>query len=199
MYLFGMRIFLGWSFLRNGRHGEFFFLPLPSLQASLVAQRLKCLPAMWETWVQSLGREIPRRRKWQPTPVFLPGESHGQRSLVGYSPWGRKESDMTERLHFHFSQFSRLVVSYSLWSHGLQQARPPCPSPTPGVYPNLCPLSRWCHPTISSSVVPFFSCLQSFQHQSLYKWVSSSHQVAKVLEFHLQHQSFQCTLRTDLL
>ena len=42
------------------------------------------------------------RRKWQPTPVFLPGESHGQRSLVGYSPWGRKESDMTERLHFHF-------------------------------------------------------------------------------------------------
>ena len=43
------------------------------------------------------------RRKWQPTPVLLPGKSHGQRSLVGYSPWGRKESDMTERLHFHFS------------------------------------------------------------------------------------------------
>ena len=44
-----------------------------------------------------------RRRQWQPTPVFLPGKSHGRRSLVGYSPWGRKESDMTERLHFHFS------------------------------------------------------------------------------------------------
>ena len=44
----------------------------------------------------------PWRRKWQPTPVFLPGESHGQRSLVGYSPRGRKESDTTERLHFHF-------------------------------------------------------------------------------------------------
>ena len=44
---------------------------------------------------------IPWRRKWQPTPVFLPGESHGGRSLVGYSPWGRKESDVTERLHFH--------------------------------------------------------------------------------------------------
>ena len=43
------------------------------------------------------------RRKWQPTPVFLPGKSHGQRSLVGYSPWGHKESDTTERLHFHFS------------------------------------------------------------------------------------------------
>ena len=47
-----------------------------------------------------LVRKIPWRRKWQPTPVFLPGESHGQRSLVGYSPWGRKESDTTERLHF---------------------------------------------------------------------------------------------------
>ena len=48
-------------------------------------------------------RKIPWRRKRQPTPVFLPGKSHGQRSLVGCSPWGRKESDTTERLHFHFS------------------------------------------------------------------------------------------------
>ena len=59
-------------------------------------------------------------------------------------------------------QFSCSVVSNSLWPHGLQHARPPCPSPTPGVYPNSCPLSRWCHPTISSSVVPFSSRLQSF-------------------------------------
>ena len=59
-------------------------------------------------------------------------------------------------------QFSRSIVSNSLRPHGLQHARPPCPSPTPGVYPNSCPLSRWCHPTISSSVVPFFSCPQSF-------------------------------------
>ena len=50
----------------------------------------------------------------------------------------------------------------SLRPHGLQHARLPCPSPTPGVYPNSCPQSRWCHPTISSSVVPFSSCLQSF-------------------------------------
>ena len=53
-----------------------------------VAQTVKNLPAMQETWVQSLGREDPWRRKWQPTPVILPGESHGQRSLVGYSPRG---------------------------------------------------------------------------------------------------------------
>ena len=58
-------------------------------------------------------------------------------------------------------QFSRSVVSNSLWPHGLQHARPPCLSPTPGAYLNSFPLSRWCHPTISSSVVPL-SCLQSF-------------------------------------
>ena len=61
-----------------------------------------------------------------------------------------------------FSQFSCSVVSNSLWPHELQHARPPCPSPTPRVHPNTCPLSCWCHPTISSSVVPFSSCLQSF-------------------------------------
>ena len=57
--------------------------------------------------------------------------------------------------------FSRSVVSNSLRPHEPQHARPPCPSPTPGVYPNSRPLSRWCHPTISSSVVPFSSCPQS--------------------------------------
>ena len=59
-------------------------------------------------------------------------------------------------------QFSRSVVSDSWRPHELQHARPSCPSPTPRVYPNSCPLSRWCHPTISSSVIPFSSCLQSF-------------------------------------
>ena len=60
-------------------------------------------------------------------------------------------------------QFSHSVVSSSLWPHGRQHARPPCPSPTPRVHPNPCPLSRWCHPTISSSVVHFSSCPQSIQ------------------------------------
>ena len=59
-------------------------------------------------------------------------------------------------------QFSHSVVADSLWPHGLQHARPPCPSPIPGVYPDSCPSSLWCHLTISSSVVPFSSCLQSF-------------------------------------
>ena len=59
-------------------------------------------------------------------------------------------------------QFSCSVMSDSLWPHELQHARPPCPSPIPGVYPNSCSLSQWCHPTFSSSVIPFSSCPQSF-------------------------------------
>ena len=65
-------------------------------------------------------------------------------------------------LQFSSVQFSRLVVSDSLRPHGLQHTRPPCPSPTPGVYSNSCPLIRWCRPTISSSVIPFSSNLQSY-------------------------------------
>ena len=63
---------------------------------------------------------------------------------------------------FSSVQFSRSVVSDSLRSHESQHVRPPCPSPTPGVYPNSCPSSWWCHPATSSSVIPFCSCLQSF-------------------------------------
>ena len=59
-------------------------------------------------------------------------------------------------------QFSHSVTSDSLWPHGLQHTRLPCPSPTPRIYPNSCPLSRWCHPTILSSIIPFSSCSQSF-------------------------------------
>ena len=90
-------------------------------------------------------------------------------------------------------QFSHSVVSDSLWPHGLQHTRPPCPSPTPRVYPNSCPLSQWCHPAISSSVVPFSSCPQSLPASGSFPMPK----VAKVLEFQLQHQSFQWTPRTD--
>ena len=93
-------------------------------------------------------------------------------------------------------QFSS-VMSNSLQPRGLQHDRPPCPSPTSRVYPNSYPSSRWCHPTISSSVVLLSSYLNLSQHQGLFKWVSSSQQAAKVLEFQLQHQSLQWTLRTD--
>ena len=79
------------------------------------------------------------------------------------SPWTL--SLFSKLVSFNISvcvMLSYFSHSVSLRPHGLQHTRPPCPSPTPGVYPNSCPLSQWCHPTISSSVVPFSSCLQSF-------------------------------------
>ena len=73
----------------------------------------------------------------------------------------KKVGKTTRPLSISSAQFSRSVLSDSLWTHEPQHARPPSTSPTPGVYPNSCPLSQWCHPTISSSVVPF-SCPQFF-------------------------------------
>ena len=93
-------------------------------------------------------------------------------------------------------QFSCSDVSNSLQPHGLQHAGLPCPSPTLAACSNSCPLSWWCHPTISSSVVPSSSLSQ---HQGFFKSDSSLHQVAEELEFQLQHQFFQWTPRTDLL
>ena len=76
---------------------------------------VKKLPEMQETWIQSLGWEDPLVREWQLTPVFLPGELHGQRSLVGYSPWGCKESDILELLTFIF--FGSDTVEYQvIWA-----------------------------------------------------------------------------------
>ena len=95
-------------------------------------------------------------------------------------------------------QFSHSVVSDSLQPHESQHARPPCPSPTPGVHSDSRPSNQWCHPAISSSV-PFSSCPQSlpasgsFPVSQLFTWS------ANVLEFQLQHQSFQWTLKTELL
>ena len=67
------------------------------IQGSLGGSLVKNLPAVQETWVQSLGLEDPWRKEWQPTSVFLLGKSHGERSLAGYSLWGRIESDTTEQ------------------------------------------------------------------------------------------------------
>ena len=91
-----------------------------------------------------------------------------------HSRWGNQHSGTEDTIwvaprtvlflfnSIQFIQFSSSVVSDSLWPQGQQHARLPCPSPTPRVYSHLCPLSRWCHPTISSSVIPFSSSLQSF-------------------------------------
>ena len=96
-------------------------------------------------------------------------------------------------------QFSHSVLSNSLRPHESQHASPPCPSPTPGVHSDPRPLSPWCHPAISSSVVPFSSCPQALPASESFPISHSSHEVAKVLEFQLQHQSFQRNPRADLL
>ena len=127
--------------------------------------------------------------------VIVQNMSHSHEKIKGYYektwiPWMSSLS-LAVLCQITFTvQFSRSVVSNSLRPHEPQQARLPCPSATPGVHQNPCQLSRWCHPTISSSVVPFFSCLPSIFWPSGSFPVSPSQQVAKVLEFQLQHQSF---------
>ena len=102
---------------------------------------------------------------WPPSQVGWGGRPEGVQdgrdtcTPMAKSCWGMAKTVTTLSSSV---QFIRSVVSDSLAPHGLQHVRPPCPSLTPGVYSNSCPLSRWCHSTISSSVVPFSSCLQSF-------------------------------------
>ena len=86
--------------LVNNPAGEGIGYPLQYPWASLMVQTVKNLPAMWETWV----RKIPWRRKWQPAPEFWPGESHGQRSLVGYNLWGHNQSNKTKQLSLHLKK-----------------------------------------------------------------------------------------------
>ena len=102
--------------------------------ASLVAQMVKKLPAaVWETWVHPWFRKIPWRRNWQPLPVFLPGGSHGQRSLVGYSPQGHNDLDTTEPLHFNrhlsflhaFLKVKALVTQWCLTPYDPMDCSPP--------------------------------------------------------------------------
>ena len=94
-------------------------------------------------------------------------------------------------MNYGFSsfQFSHSVISDSLRPHELQHTRPPCPSPTPRVHPNSCPSSRWCHPAISSSVIPFSSCPQSlpasesFPMSQLFAWGGQSIGVSALASF----------------
>ena len=121
--------------------------------------------------------------------------SHSQR--LWHSQWSRSRCFSGILLLFLWSNSPVQSLSHVwlLQSHGLQHTRLPCPSSTPGTCLNSCPSSRWCHPTNSSSVVPI-SSLQSFPASGLFYWVSSLHQVAKVLELQLQYQSFQWIFRS---
>ena len=123
-----------------------------------------------------------------------PGESFQPRYWIHvncivdgfFTHWATWET----QVRFSSVQFSHSVVSNSLGPYEPQHARPPCTSPTPRVYPNSCPLSRWCHLTISSSVIPFSSCLQSFptsgsfQMSQLFAWGGQNIGVSASISVH---------------
>ena len=135
-------------------------------------------------------------------------KSHGWRSLVGCSPWECKELDTTEWFHFHALE-KEMAMDSSVLAWRIPGMGEPGGLLLMGSHrvrhnwndlaaTAAYPLSQWCHPNISFSVVPYNPTLNLSQHRGLFKWVSSLIQVAKVLEFQLHHQSFQWTPRTDL-
>ena len=194
---------------------------------------------MEENWVQFLDQEDPLEEEMAPFSSILAWKIpfSGQRSLVGYSPKCRKESDMIEWLSSHTDNLPTYLTVFSfvlpvykylsdeglnkacsydatylqfhsvaqlcptLQPHGLQHTRSPLPvhhqlpEPTQTHVHCVDDAIQPSHPLLSPSPHAF----NLSQHQALFKWVSSLHQVAKVLEFQLQHQSFQWTPRTDLL
>ena len=134
-----------------------------------MAQRLNCLPARpgFYPWV----RKIPWRRKWQPTPVFLPGEPHGWRRLVVYSLWCRKESDSTERLHFHYylHKCGRIAVRFNTL---VKKHKNFLGSKIyfPAIHPNICPsIHPSNHPPIHSHI-PFYVTLHPSSHYKAGTW-----------------------------
>ena len=168
---------------------------------------LGLLPALSVTFLHCVRSPYPSRRpadtRAEKTPLLALGATS-----QGLPPWsppassdrpgqGRLPAPASILLLLLLLLFSCSVVSNALWPRGLQHARPPCPSPTPGACSNSCPLSRRCHPTISSSVVPFSSRLQSFPASGTFPMSQLFTSDDQILEFQLQHQSFQQVFRVD--
>ena len=136
--------------------------------------------SLWTSWTAAcqapLSMEFSRQYYWSGLPFPSPGDLLNPGIKLG-SPTLQAEFLLPElsiyfpnkcrimalRQGYFHSRFVQIqfssAVSNSLWPHGLQHTRPPCPSPTPGAHSNSCPSSQWCHPTISAFVVPFSSCL----------------------------------------
>ena len=176
-----------------------------AIGASLVAQMAKNLPEIQETQVWTLGQEeSPEEETATHSSILawkIPWTTESARlhctglQRVGHN-WATNTFTCNQcqkvvskkcglgtnsKVDTDSSvQFSRSVLSDSLRPHELQHARPPCPSPTPGIYSNSCPLSQWCHPAISSSVVSFSSCpeslpaSESFPMSQLFAWNGQS-------------------------
>ena len=158
------------------------FLIIHIFWASLIAQMVKNQPEMRETWVQSQGWEDPLEDGITTHSSILAWRIPMDRRAWWAIVHGVAKSRtwLSNEAQFSSVQFSHSVVSDSLWPDELQHTRPPCPSPTPGVHPSSCPSSRWCHPAISSSVIPFSSCpltlpaSESFPVSQLFAWGGQS-------------------------
>ena len=119
------------------------------------SQRSWCWHQGPEHWDNTEEPSIVRRIGWSSNQGLHCTSGRWGQTVYGSERWNKPTGNSSV-------QVSCSVIFNSLWPHGLQHARPSCPSPTPWVHSNSCPLHQWCHPTISSSVVPFSSCLQSF-------------------------------------
>ena len=185
-------------------------LPYIVCGGSLVIKSCPTLVTPWTIAHQApLSVGFPRQEYWSVLPFPSPGDladpaivycmvgnkisNHCGKATVVWGYWQFQLLVLTRwftnifPVLFSFSsvQFSHSVVSDSLRPHELQLARPPCPSPTPRVHSDSRPLSQWCHPAISSSVIPFSSCPQSLLASESFPMSQLFHEVAKVLEFQL--------------
>ena len=176
--------------VRKGKHDYFLAGSITGLIFLTVLVFLNIWPpfhkVVSKTHLRGYHRARPRPR-WGKERHLPQGQNmrgaHTQKNLSNQNVLLKKFIEV----EFIYSsvQFSRSAVSDCLQPHELQHTRPPCPSPTPGVHSNSRPSSWWCHPAISSSVIPFSSCPQSLQVSESFQWVNSSHEVAKVLELQL--------------
>ena len=201
--IYNFHIITAWRTEGRIRYTEAKILYITAIKLELIWPRFLSVNTLILT-LRVTSKKITKKKKKEMTRVKM-----YRKCVFNTKENGREEQkkDMTYKKHSkmrdinpQFSQFSHSVVSDSLQLHRLQHARTPCPSPTPRVYSNSCPLSCWCHPTISSSVVPVSSCLQSFpasgsfQMSQLFPLGGESIGVSMP-----QHQSFQWIFRTDFL
>ena len=191
----------------NGTPLQYFCWKIPWME---VPGRLQSMGSLrvrhdWATPL-SLFTFMHWRRKWQPIQYScLENPRDGGAwwaAVYGVAQsWTRLKwlSSSSSSSRFTSVQLSRSVVSDSLWPHESQHARPPCPSPMPEVHPNSCTSSWWCHPAISSSVVPFSSCPQSLPASGSFLMCQLFASGGQSLGVSSSHLSFQWAPRTDLL
>ena len=166
-----------------------------SIQVFPVAQRVKSSPAMQETTVRFLDQEDPLEKGMAIHSSILACKIPWTEETGGVHGVAKSRIRLSNYYYYYSVPFSSVAQSCPTFRpHELQHARPPCLSPTPRVYPNSCPSSWWCHPAISSSVVPFYSATNPSQHQvsQLFTWGGQSIGVsasASVLPMNTQNWS----------